>query len=308
MARSALEVAEGVHPTVRGSPSSRQGEFRRFLSNRRAVVGALLLVALGLSAVLAPVLAPYDPAEQHTAAAVQPPSAAHPMGTDSFGRDVLSRALWGGRVSQLIGLLSMAVSVAVGVTVGGLAGFYGRGVDGILMRVTETVVTFPTFFLLITLVAVFGARVWLLILAIGLTSWPITARVVRAEFLTLREREFVHAARALGAGGLRLMARHILPNVVPVVIVAATLRVAYVILVEAGLSYLGVGVPPPTASWGSMVADGRDYLFRAWWISLFPGLFVFLTVMTYNLVGDGLRDAFDPQQVAARGSATGVEC
>jgi peptide/nickel transport system permease protein len=167
------------------------------------------------------------------------------------------------------------------------------------MRVTETVVTFPTFFLLITLVAVFGARLWLLILAIGLTSWPITARVVRAEFLTLRQREFVDAARALGGGGLRIIVRHILPNVVPVIVVAATLRVAYVILVEAGLSYLGVGVPPPTASWGGMVADGREYLFRAWWISFFPGLFIFLTVTAYNLVGDGLRDAFDPQRPVA---------
>ena len=271
---------------------------RPVLARRRAVAGAILLVALALGAALAPALAPYDPAEQRVAAAVQPPSAAHLMGTDNFGRDVLSRALWGGRVSQLIGLLAMAVSVTVGVLVGGVAGFYGRRVDGILMRMTETVVTFPTFFLLITLVAVYGARLSLLVLAIGLTSWPITARVVRAECLTLREREFVQAARALGAGSLRIMARHLLPNVMPVIIVAATLRVAYVILVEAGLSYLGVGVPPPTASWGSMVADGREYLFRAWWISFFPGLFIFLTVMTYNLVGDGLRDLFDPRGLA----------
>jgi len=280
----------------------RRGEWRRFAANRRALAGAAVLVALALSALLAPVLAPYDPAEQRRGAVAEAPSAAHPMGTDNFGRDVLSRALWGGRVTQLIGLLSMAVSVVVGVVVGGLAGFYGRGIDGALMRLTETVMTFPTFFLLITLVAVFGARLWLLVLAIGLTSWPITARVVRAEFLSLREREFVQAARALGAGSLRTMGRHILPNVVPVIVVAATLRVAYVILVEAGLSYLGVGVQPPAASWGSMVADGREHLFRAWWISFFPGLFIFLTVMTYNLVGDGLRDAFDPQRPAAAGA------
>jgi peptide/nickel transport system permease protein len=299
VARRALDIAQAM-PT--GGPAERRGEWRRFATNRRAVAGAVVLLALSLSALLAPVLAPYDPTEQRPGRVAAPPSAAHPMGTDNFGRDVLSRALWGGRVSQIIGLLSMAVSVVVGVVVGGLAGFYGRAIDGALMRLTETVVTFPTFFLLITLVAVFGTRLWLLILAIGLTSWPITARVVRAEFLTLREREFVHAARALGAGGLRVMARHILPNVVPVIVVAATLRVAYVILVEAGLSYLGVGVPPPAASWGGMVADGREYLFRAWWISFFPGLFIFLTVMTYNLVGDGLRDAFDPQRPAAAGA------
>jgi peptide/nickel transport system permease protein len=299
MTGRALDIAQVMQAGFRAG--ERRGEWRRFAANRRALVGAVVLAVLAGSAILAPVLAPYDPAEQRPGAVAKPPSAAHPMGTDNFGRDVLSRALWGGRVTQLVGLLSMAVSVVVGVVVGGLAGFYGRGIDGALMRLTETVVTFPTFFLLLTLVAVFGARLWLLILAIGLTSWPITARVVRAEFLTLREREFVQAARALGAGGLRTMARHILPNVVPVIVVAATLRVAYVILVEAGLSYLGVGVQPPIASWGSMVADGREYLFRAWWISFFPGLFIFLTVMTYNLVGDGLRDAFDPQRPAAAG-------
>jgi peptide/nickel transport system permease protein len=295
----ALDIVQVMPAGFRAG--ERRGEWRRFAANQGALIGAVVLAALAASALMAPVLAPYDPAGQHGGEVAKPPSAAHPMGTDNFGRDVLSRALWGGRVTQLVGLLSMAVSVAVGVAVGGLAGFYGRGIDGALMRLTETVVTFPTFFLLLTLVAVFGARLWLLILAIGLTSWPITARVVRAEFLTLREREFVQAARALGAGDLRTMARHILPNVVPVIVVAATLRVAYVILVEAGLSYLGVGVQPPIASWGSMVADGREYLFRAWWISFFPGLFIFLTVMTYNLVGDGLRDAFDPQRPAAAG-------
>ena len=163
------------------------------------------------------------------------------------------------------------------------------------MRLTEAVVTFPTVFLLITLVAVFGASVPLLILALGFTSWPATARLVRAEFLALRERDFVRAADALGASGRRVIWRHIFPNVGPVIIVAATLRVAHVILIEAGLSYLGLGVPTPTASWGSMVADGREHLFSAWWMSFFPGLCIFLTVMTYNLVGDGLRDALDPQ-------------
>ena len=272
-------------------------EWRRFAANRRAVVGAVLLTLLSAASLLAPVLGLYDPDAQRTGGRLEPPSLRHPMGTDTFGRDVWSRALWGGRVSQPIGLLSMAVSVIVGVVVGGLAGFYGGRADGALMRLTEVVITFPTFFLLLTLVAVFGASLPLLILAIGLTSWPITARVVRAEFLALREREFVMAAAAMGAGGLRLIARHILPNVVPVIVVAATLRVAYVILVEAGLSYLGVGVPAPTASWGGMVADGAAFLFRAWWVSFFPGLFIFLTVMAYNLVGDGLRDAFDPRRV-----------
>ncbi len=275
-------------------------EWRRFLASRRAVVGAVILGTLALVSLLAPILAPHDPNRQLPGEVVQPPSLRHPMGTDTFGRDVLSRTLWGGRVSLVVGLLSMAVSMTIGVLVGGIAGYSGGGTDGALMRLTEAFVSFPTLFLLITLVAVFGASVPLLILAIGLTSWPVAARVVRAEFLTLREREFVQAASALGAGAARMVWRHILPNVVPVIIVAATLRVAYVILVEAGLSYLGVGVPPPTASWGGMVADGKEVLFRAWWVSLFPGLFIFLTVMTYHLVGDGLRDAFDPMHLASR--------
>jgi len=283
-------------PPARGGPS----EWRRFAVNRRAVAGLVLMLGLGLGALLAPVLSWYDPDQQRLTGVLEPPSARHPMGTDSFGRDVLSRTLWGGRVSQAIGVLSMAVSLLVGVLVGTLAGYCGGWTDSALMRLTELTITFPTLFLLITLVAVFGASLPLLVLAIGLTAWPITARVVRAEVLAQREREFVEAARALGAGGLRLVVRHVLPNVVPVIVVAATLRVAYVILVEAGLSYLGLGVPPPTASWGSMVADGREYLFRAWWVSFFPGLFVFLTVISYNLVGDGLRDAFDPRMPASR--------
>jgi peptide/nickel transport system permease protein len=172
----------------------RRGEWGRFLANRRAATGALVLLGLALASLLAPVLAPYDPDQQRLGEVLRPPSLRHAMGTDAFGRDVLSRALWGGRVSQLIGLLSMAVSVVVGVVVGALAGYGGGRLDGLLMRATEAVVTFPTFFLLITLIAVFGASVPLLILAIGLTSWPITARVVRAEFLALREREFVLAA------------------------------------------------------------------------------------------------------------------
>jgi peptide/nickel transport system permease protein len=278
----------------------RRAEWRRFLANRRAAVGTALLVALALASLLASVLAPHDPDRQRLPRALERPSLEHPMGTDNFGRDVMSRTLWGGRVSQLIGLLSMAVSVVVGLLVGGVAGYVGGRTDGALMRLTEAVITFPTFFLLITLIAVFGASIPLLILTIGFTSWPVTARVVRAEVLSLREREFMQAASAIGAGALRVMARHLLPNVLPVIIVAATLRVAYVILVEAGLSYLGVGVPPPTASWGSMVADGKDYLFRAWWVSFFPGVFIFATVMAYNLVGDGLRDAFDPRAVVPR--------
>jgi peptide/nickel transport system permease protein len=295
-----LVERSAVGGVTAASAPPRRNEWRRFIANRRALVGAILLGVFSAMSILAPVLAPHDPDRHGVAARLQAPSVGHWMGTDNFGRDVFSRTLWGSRISQLIGLLSMAVSVVVGVIIGGVAGYYGGWADSGLMRLTETVITFPTFFLLITLVAVLGASVPLLILAIGLTAWPVTARIVRAEFLRLRDREFVLAALALGGGGTRVMVRHILPNVVPVIIVAATLRVAYVILVEAGLSYLGVGVPPPTATWGGMVAEGGEFLFRAWWVSFFPGLFIFLTVMSYNLVGDGLRDAFDPTGMVAR--------
>ena len=277
----------------------RRSEWQRFRARRRAVIGAGLLVFLWLAAGLAPVVAPYDLDRQEPGASAAPPSLRHPLGTDGFGRDVLSRTLWGGRVSQTIGLLSMVVSIGVGILVGGLAGYRGGVADEALTRLTEAVTTFPSVFLLITLVAVFGASVPLLIAAIGLTAWPTTARLVRAEFLALRARDFVQAASALGAGSSRVMWRHILPNVVPVIIVAATLRVAYVILIEAGLSYLGVGVPAPAATWGGMVADGREHVFHAWWIAFFPGLAIFLTVMAYNLVGDGLRDALDPKGLAS---------
>jgi peptide/nickel transport system permease protein len=255
----------------------------------------MILAALWLASLLAPVLAPHDPDRQTPGAAIQSPSRVHPLGTDGFGRDILSRLLWGGRTSQLVGLLSTSLTVAVGVAVGAAAGYRGGAIDSVLTRVTEAVATFPPVFLLITLVAVFGASLPVLVLALGFASWPTTARLVRAEFLALREREFVQAASALGASGARVVWRHVLPGVAPVIIVAATLRVAHVILIESGLSYLGLGVPPPTASWGGMVADGREHLFHAAWVSFSPGLCIFLTVMTYNLVGDGLRDALDPR-------------
>ena len=286
----ALELPERDAATARRRP-----EWRRFLANRRAITATVLLGVIWLASLLAPVLAPHDPDQQIPGAVGLPPSGTHLMGTDGFGRDVLSRLLWGGRVSQVVGLLSTAVSVAVGAVAGAVAGYRGGGVDGALTRLTEAMVTFPAVFVVITLVAVFGASVPLVILALGLTAWPVTARLVRAEYLALREREFVQAAAALGAGGGRVAWRHIAPHVAPVVIVGATLRVGHVLLIEAGLSYLGLGVPPPAASWGGMVADGRAYLFHAWWMSFFPGLCILLTVMTYNLLGDGLRDALDPR-------------
>ncbi len=284
-------------PVAAGLPPA-AGFWRRFLRNRRAAIGLGLLMLFYLLAILAPVLAPHGVDEQSLATRLKPPGFSHWMGTDRFGRDILSRVLWAGQISQSVGLLSMTLSILVGILVGAVAGFHGRWADHLLSRLTETFITFPTYFIMIAVVALFGTSFLNLILVIGLTSWPITARVVRAEFLSLKARPFVESALATGAGKIRVMLWHILPNVVPVIVVAATLRVAYVILAEAGLSYLGFGIQPPTPSWGNMVAEGRTYLRTAWWITLFPGLFIFFSVMAYNLIGDGLRDAFDPRMGA----------
>jgi peptide/nickel transport system permease protein len=274
---------------------NRNTVLRRFLRNRRAVIGAVIIVIFAVLALLAPLIAPYPPEVQQLSQRLRPPSPAHLMGTDQFGRDILSRALWAGRISLPIGVASVLISVIISVLVGAVAGFYGGVVGGALMRFTDIMLAFPTFFLLIAVVAAFGNDVGILIAVIGFTSWPVGARVVRGEVLALREREFVQAAHALGATNARLILRHIVPNVVPVIIVSATIRVPLAILLEAGLSYLGLGVQPPLASWGSMVADAKAVFRVAWWVAAFPGLFIFLVVMAFNLLGDGLRDAVDPR-------------
>jgi peptide/nickel transport system permease protein len=208
---------------------------------------------------------------------------------------VFSRVVWASRTSLSIGLLSTLIAIVLGIVIGALAGFFGGFVDVALMRFTDMMLAFPLFFIAVMFLAVFGPGVPGLIFIVGATSWPPTARLVRAEFLRIKQLEFITAARALGGSSARIMVRHVLPNVVAVIVISVTLRVGLSILAEASLSYLGLGVHPPTPSWGNIVADGREYLRAAWWISLFPGAFVFLSVMALNLVGDGLRDAFDPR-------------
>ncbi len=292
-----LTADEGGRLTL-GRPSSVVGPasaFQRFRRNQRAVVGAGIVGLFCAIAVVAPLIAPYPPEAQALALRYRPPSAEHLMGTDGFGRDILSRALWASRISLSIGVVSVLVSIAISIGVGAIAGFYGGRLDNMLMRFTDMMLAFPTLFLLIAIVAAFGNQVPILIAVLGLTSWQVGARVVRGEVLSLKTRDFVLAARALGAKDARLIFQHIMPNVLSVVIVSATIRVALNILLEAGLSYLGLGIQPPLASWGNMVSEGKAVLRIAPWVTAFPGVFIFLTVMAFNLLGDGLRDAFDPR-------------
>ncbi len=274
---------------------SRAMAVRRFLRNRRAVLGAILLVIFVLSALLAPLIAPYKPDQQILADRLTPPGTPYLMGTDSLGRDVFSRTLYASQISIPIGVFAMLVSVCVGVTIGLVSGFFGGWIDTVLMRLTDMLLAFPIFFLLLTVTTLFGRTIPVLILVLGLTSWGVNARVVRGQVLSLKEKEFIEAARSLGASNADIILKHIFPNILPVIIVDASLRVALVILIEGGLSFLGVGVQPPTPSWGNMVAEGGSLLRRAWWVSVFPGAFLFLCTISFNLVGDGLRDALDPR-------------
>ncbi len=259
------------------------------------MLGAGLMLLFAIIAVAAPHLAPFPPDRPHIPDVLHPPGGAYLFGADHLGRDILSRIIIASRVSLAIGVLSMLVSIVLGTFMGALAGFFGGHLDGLLMRLTDMVIAIPVFFLTVAFLALFGPSIPGLIWIIGLTAWPPTARLVRAEFLTLRARDFVAAAHATGASNARIIIRHILPNVVPVIVISATLRIGLAILTEAGLSFLGLGVQPPRPSWGNIIADGRAYLGIAWWVSLFPGLCVFLAVMAFNLLGDGLRDAFDPK-------------
>jgi peptide/nickel transport system permease protein len=279
------------------SSSSRSG-WQRLMHNRRVTVGGALLLTLYLIALLARRVSPADPNRQVLIARLKGPSWAHLMGTDPLGRDILSRAIFGARVSLSVSLVATLVSIVIGAQVGLVAGWFGGWIDNLLMRIADVFLAFPIFILLITVVAIYGSSIWLLILFLGLAAWPQTSRLARAEVLSLSKREFVLAARVSGASNRRILFLHILPQLIPLLMVAATLRVAVVILVEAALSYFGLGVPPPTPTWGNMVADGRVYLATAWWITTFPGLLIVATVLTYNVLGDGLRAVVDPPRAA----------
>ncbi|MBM4285240.1 MAG: ABC transporter permease [Deltaproteobacteria bacterium] len=267
----------------------------RFRRNRLAMTGLALVAGLFLASFAAPWLAPYDPGDIDLEAVLIPPSSAHWLGTDTLGRDVLSRIIYGSRVSLKVGFVAVGLATLIGLLVGSLAGFYGGWVDTLLMRLVDLMLCFPSFFLILAVIAMLEPSIWNIMAVIGVTSWMGVARLVRAEFLSLREREFVLAARALGASDLRLMLRHLLPNSLAPVMVSATLGVAGAILTESALSFLGLGVQPPTPSWGNILTAGKDNIEIAWWLSLFPGLAILITVMSYNLLGEGIREAIDPR-------------
>lgn len=270
---------------------------RAFSRNQTAVAALMVIVGLYLVAAITPLIAPFDPSFQGNLITERfvGPSAQHVLGTDQYARDVLSRLLYGARISLSIGFVAVGIAVTLGTLLGAIAGYLGGVVDSVIMRFVDMVISFPRLVLLITVIALFEPSIFLITAVLGLTLWPGTARIVRGEVLTLREREFIQAARALGYSKRRIILRHLIPNALGPVIVAATLGIGDTIVLEAGLSFLGLGVQPPTPSWGTMVADGRLDMLNAWWLATYPGLAIVFTVLSFNLVGDGIRDALDPR-------------
>ena len=281
-----------------GTPGLRVPSLRR---NRMGLVGIGLLLAEVMAALLAPTLAPHPPLDQDTTRRLKSPltvaagGARFVLGTDQLGRDVLSRILYGARVSLLIGISAVAIAAPLGVAVGLVASYYGRTVDDVMMRVADIQLAFPFILLAVTVVAVLGPSVGNLIVVLGIAGWVPYARLVRSEVLTLKGREFVAAARALGGGDARIITRHILPNVLTPVVVIGTFALANTIIVESSLSFLGLGVQPPDPTWGGMLSDSREYVTAAWWLWVFPGAAILTTVLAINFVGDWLRDVLDPR-------------
>jgi peptide/nickel transport system permease protein len=269
--------------------------WRALRRNRLAVIGGVVVFILVALAVLAPVLAPRDPNRPDIKSILAEPSRSHPLGTDQLGRDVFSRMLYGARVSLAVGFVSVGIATAIGLVLGSIAGYNGGLVDGFVMRLVDLMLVFPRFFLLLAVLAFLKPSIWTIMAVIGLTGWMGVTRLVRAEFLSLKEREFVVWSHAIGATGFRVVWRHILPNAMAPVLVAMTLGIPAAILTESGLSFLGLGVQPPYATWGNILNEGKDTIEIGWWLSFYPGVAILLTVLSYNLLGEGIRDALDPR-------------
>jgi peptide/nickel transport system permease protein len=274
---------------------------RRLVRRRTALFGAIVVLGVVLAAALAPLVAPFDPLEQDIGQRLKEPGwqdaqgRVHPLGTDHLGRDILSRIVFGARIALVVGLAAVLISGVLGMLIGLLAGYFGGRVDDFLMRLADIQLAFPFILLAIAVIGVLGPSLRNIIIVIGVSSWVVYARVVRGEVLSIREREYVQAAIALGSQHWRVLRHHVLPNTFTPWLVVATLDMARVIVIESALSFLGLGVQPPTPTWGGMLADGRVYLSTAWWLATFPGLAILITVLGINLLGDGLRDTLDPR-------------
>jgi peptide/nickel transport system permease protein len=269
--------------------------WKRFKKNKLALAGGVVVIILFLITIFADVLSPYDPSDIDRKHILEPPSRSHPLGTDDLGRDLLSRMIFGSRISLSVGFVAVGIATLIGMILGALSGYYGGWTDRIIMRIIDVMLSIPTFFLILAVIAFIGPSIWNIMTVIGLTSWMGVARLVRAEFLSLKEREFVLAVKALGASDMRIIFKHIMVNSMSPVFVSAVLGVASAILVESALSFLGIGIQPPIPSWGNILTLGKDNIEIAWWLSVFPGIAILITVLSYNLVGEGLRDSLDPR-------------
>lgn len=269
---------------------------KRFLKHKLALSGAIIIILMNVLAIFAPFFVRYQPDEIEIGNYLLPPSREHLLGTDQLGRDLFSRMAYGGRISLLVGFISVSIAVGIGILVGSLAGYYGGVIDTIIMRFVDIMLCFPTFFLILALVALLEPNIVIIMVVIGITSWMGIARLVRAEILSLKERDFVLAAKASGVSNLTIIRRHLIPNGIGPVIVSATLGVAAAVLTESSLSFLGIGVQPPIPSWGNILMDAKSSLGVAWWLSFFSGMAIFITVLGYNLLGEGLRDLLVPRK------------
>lgn len=268
---------------------------KRFKRNKLAIVGGIIVMCLFFVAFSAPLISPYNPDEIDRKEILEPPTIKHPLGTDDLGRDLLSRMIWGSRISLSVGFVAVGIASLTGMFLGALSGYYGGWTDRIIMRFIDIMLSIPTFFLILAVIAFVGPSIWNIMIVIGITSWMGVARLVRAEFLSIKEREYVLAAKAMGASDIKIIFRHILVNSLAPVLVSAVLGVASAVLVESALSFLGLGVQPPTPSWGNILTLGKDNIEIAWWLSVFPGLAILFTVLGYNLLGEGIRDSIDPR-------------
>ena len=303
-----LEVVELQDDTThlqREAESMTAIVWRRFRRHPAAIISMGILLALLMGVILVS-FSPYDPETSDMSVRLQPPSLQHPMGTDQLGRDLLTRVLYGGRISIIVAFMVVVITLLVGIPIGAAAGYFGGTIDNILMRFTDVALTLPTLLVLILLSAIMREvelplfkrnSVMTIALVIGLLSWMTAARLLRAEYLSIRELEFVEAAHAMGATNLRVIARHILPNAISPIIVQSTLMLGYAIMIESGLSFLGFGIQPPTPSWGNLLSNAQQHMTRHPWLAIFPGIMIFLTVISINYIGDALRDAIDPYKV-----------